>query len=193
MIVVAISTFVTMFVSIISTWLLKDKELKHKLTEEKLKQLYLKEIEVYEELYALTLEYDRQEHYICRENFNIKHWEESDYTLHTRVVKKMLSEINKNIFYISQALEEKFIDLGDKYLKDFIEYKNFCSEHPTISPKFIEHDDGSRIENPLLTKKKDLLDIAQKKFYTDNENEIDELLKLIKKEFKEKRNYKEQK
>jgi len=190
MIVITVSTFVT----IISTWLLKNKELKHKLTEEKLKQIYSKEIEVYEELYTLTLEYDRQEHYIGRENLDIKDWDESDYTLHTRVVEKMLSEINKNIFYISEALEEKFTTLQAKYLKDFIEYKNFRSEYPKISPKFIDHntDDGSFMENPLLTKKKELLDKAQKKFYTDNEEEIDNLLKCIKEEFKDKRNYKDE-
>ncbi len=180
-IVTGISTTFTLWV----TWRLKDKELKHNVTQEKLKQLYSKEIEVYEELYALTLEYDRQEYFMGRENLTLKNYIETEHSLYTEVIRNIFNTVNKNIFYISDSLEKEYISLSDKYLKIFKDYKDFHIEHPKINPKFIDDniEEGSIIENPLLSKKKELLDEAQQKFYGENQKEIEKLLKLIKDEF----------
>lgn len=186
------STLVTTLVTIF----LKNKELKHNVTQEKLKQLYSKEIEVHEELYALTLEYTRQKYLIGRENLSLKNYIETEHSVYVKVIRNIFNTVNKNIFYISDSLEKKHISLSDNFLKNFKDYKDFENEHTNISPELITHNIelDSMIENPLLTKKKKLLDEAEQKFYGENKEEIDKLLELIKKDFIKLRNdYKKEK
>jgi hypothetical protein len=192
-IVAGISTTFTLWV----TWLLKNKELKHNVTQEKLKQLYSKEIEVYEDLYALTLEYTRQKYLIGRENLSLKNYIETEHSVYVKVIRNIFNTVNKNIFYISDSLEKKHISLSDNFLKNFKDYKDFENEHPKISPKFVENEneiENGKIRNPLLTEKEKLLDEAQKKFYEENKEEVKKLLEQIEEDFINLRNnYKKEK
>jgi len=169
---------------------LKNEELEHNVTQEKLKQLYSKEIEVYEELYTLSLKYHQQKFSIGRENLELEDFIETEHSLHTEVIRTIFNYINKNLFYISNILEKKFRNLSDKYLKVFKDYKDFDKENPKPEPLLTEIGEDEKYGFSVANKKKELLDTAQKKFYSENKKEIIELLDLIKKEFKEKKNYK---
>ena len=100
---------------------------------------------------------------------------EETHNAYVPIVKQIIDLINKEIFYVSEELDEQYQILHAKYLESF-------KGHNAL----IEWDNEDEIrENESYVNSR-----SQEAFYTNNKEKINKLLKLIKKEFKEKRNYK---
>ncbi len=152
---------------------LKDKELNQKITQEKQKEIFEKEIETYQHLYSLTIKYLQQKHniglYIPNANIIPN---ETNYTVYLNILNNIFKYINENIFYISDNLDNSYQRLFDAYEKELFYYND---------SRRLNYQKTSTIEEEKL-----LID-AQEKFYNTNKDNIESFISLIQKEFKEKK------
>ena len=173
------------FIGLLSLWFawyskkreldFKDKEFSQRVTLEKEKELHGKKIEVYQKLYALSLKYYEQKSRIgLMPSYDDEQQYEETHNAYVPIVKQIIDLINKEIFYVSEELDEQYQILHAKYLESFKGYN-----------ALIEWDNEDEIrENGSY-----IYSSSEEAFYTNNKEKINKLLKLIKKEFKEKRNY----
>lgn len=160
---------------------LKDKEFSQRVTIEKEKELYGKEIETYQELYALSLKYYEQNPRIGLMLYDKYQQYEEEHNVYIGIVKEIFDSIKENIFYISKELDDKYQVLYIRYIESFQGYSAFLERNEDNYDEKIREQSSS------------IYSSLEKKFYEEHNKEIKELLDLIKKEFKEKRNYKETK
>ncbi|MCK9454721.1 hypothetical protein [Sulfurimonas sp.] len=154
---------------------LKEKEILQKITLNKQQELFSKEIEIYQKLYLLAINYNQQKHQI---GLQIPHAKiiqyETDYSVYVPIVRQIFHVMQENIFYMSKKLDTAYQELFDLYEAEFM----------TLS-------DSRRInynESPTTEEEELLLD-AQKRFYTKNQKKIENFIELIKNDFKEKQEF----
>jgi hypothetical protein len=161
---------------------LKEKELSQKITQSKQQELFEKEIDTYQELYALTIEYKEQKHKIGSPNSGSKTIQyRTGYMLFSNAFKSILNCIEKNIFYVSEKLDKAYHELNDAYEMEFASFYNAEEEYD-------KDNNITRYEGYCATEEGENLYVkAQEKFYIQNKDKIELILSLIQDEFMKKR------
>lgn len=172
----------TMVITLISTSILKvkelslkEKEILQKITLNKQQELFSKEIEIYQKLYLLTINYNQQKHQI---GLQIPHAKiiqyETDYSVYVPIVRQIFHVMQENIFYISKKLDTAYQELFDLYEAELMPFSD--------SRRMNYHESPTTDEEELLLN-------AQERFYTKNQKKIEGFIELIKNDFKEKQEF----
>ncbi len=151
---------------------LKEKEILQKITLNKQQELFSKEIEIYQQLYLLAINYNQQKHQIGLQIPNAKIIPyETDYSVYVPIVRQIFHVMQENIFYMSKKLDVAFQELFDLYEAELMTFSD---------SRRINYNESPTIEE------EDLLLSAQERFYTKNQKKIESFIELIKNDFKEK-------
>lgn len=151
---------------------LKEKEILQKITLNKQQELFSKEIEIYQQLYLLAINYNQQKHQIGLQIPNAKIIPyETDYSVYVPIVRQIFHVMQENIFYMSKKLDVAFQELFDLYEAELMTFSDSRRINYNESP---------------TTEEEELLLNAQERFYTKNQKKIEDFIELIKNDFKEK-------
>ena len=154
---------------------LKEKEILQKITQNKRQELFSKEIEIYQQLYLLAINYNQQKHQIGLQIPNAKIIQyETDYSVYVPIVRQIFHVMQENIFYMSKKLD--------------IEYQELFNLYEAELMTFSDSRRMNYLESPTTEEEELLLD-AQKRFYTKNQKKIEGFIELIKNDFKEKQEF----
>lgn len=172
----------TMVITLISTSILKvkelslkEKEILQKITLNKQQELFSKEIEIYQKLYLLAINYNQQKYQI---GLQIPHAKiiqyETDYSVYVPIVRQIFHVMQENIFYMSKKLDAAYQELFNLYEAELMTFSDSRRINYNESP---------------TTDEEELLLNAQERFYTKNQKKIEGLIELIKNDFKEKQEF----
>ena len=148
---------------------LKEKEILQKITLNKQQELFSKEIEIYQQLYLLAINYNQQKHQIGLQIPNAKIIPyETDYSVYVPIVRQIFHVMQENIFYMSKKLDVAFQEFFDLYEAELMTFSD---------SRRINYNESPTIEE------EDLLLSAQERFYTKNQKKIESFIELIKNDF----------
>lgn len=151
---------------------LKEKEILQKITQNKRQELFSKEIEIYQQLYFLAIRYNQQKHQIGLQIPNAKIIPyETDYSIYVPIVQEIFHVIQENIFYMSKKLDASYQELFDLYESELVTFRD---------SRRMNYNDSPTIEE------EDLFLNGQERFYSKHKKKIEDFIKLIKNDFKEK-------
>ena len=154
---------------------LKEKEILQKITLNKQQELFSKEIEIYQQLYLLAINYNQQKHQIGLQIPNAKIIPyETDYSVYVPIVRQIFHVMQENIFYISKKLDTAYQELFDLYEAELMTFSD--------SRRMNYHESPTTEEEELLLE-------TQERFYTKNQKKIEGFIELIKNDFKEKQEF----
>lgn len=154
---------------------LKEKEILQKITLNKQQELFSKEIEIYQKLYLLAINYNQQKYQIGLQipHAKIIHYE-TDYSVYVPIVRQIFHVMQENIFYMSKKLDIAYQELFDLYEVELMTFSD--------SRRINYHESPTTEEEELFLE-------AQKRFYTKNQKKIENFIELIKNDFKEKQEF----
>ena len=147
---------------------LKEKEILQKITLNKQQELFSKEIEIYQKLYLLTINYNQQKHQI---GLQIPHAKiiqyETDYSVYVPIVRQIFHVIQENIFYMSKKLDAAYQELFNLYEAELMTFSdsrriNYHESPTTDEEELLLENEALRCELDVLKKLHALIQAEEK-------------------------------